>query len=181
VRYAIAVAIAFLFGAADQYLGGLWSLTHVGWWAVSVSAMSAPWLALPFVFGTRENDARRSAWVGLAVTMAAVLGYFVMTLSPIEGVSLDHVDVIAFARSQVHVYGPALVSGPVFGWLGYRWRTDRWWVAAAFVVGAFCLESVARQAVGLSLTSPGVRLAELAIGIAIAVYFTVVAVRHRPV
>lgn len=87
----VAGLAAFAFGVADRYLGGLWSVTHIGLWTVSVSALSAPWLLLPFLDGIRSRDARRGAAAGLVVMLAALRGYFATTLSPVEGVSWSHV------------------------------------------------------------------------------------------
>jgi hypothetical protein len=74
------------------------------------------------------------------------------------------------------VFIGGLVTGPLFGWLGYRWRTDRAWWAAAAVVGALCLEPLARLPVGRAIRFPSVWVAEVAAGVALAVYFTL---RHH--
>jgi hypothetical protein len=135
--------------------------------------MSAPWLVLPFVFGWTQERAARAALVGAVATGSALLGYFVMTLSPIEGVSLSNVNVIDFVRSQEANIVGGVVTGPLFGWLGWRWRTERSWLSAVLVAGALCLEPVARVAVG-RLGSPSlVWIAEVAIGISLAGYFVV--------
>jgi hypothetical protein len=49
------------------------------------------WLVLAFVFGCTQVGARRAAMIGLTATASAVLGYFALTLSPLERVSLSHV------------------------------------------------------------------------------------------
>jgi hypothetical protein len=46
---------------------------------------------LAFVFGCTQVGARRAAMIGLTATASAVLGYFALTLSPLERVSLSHV------------------------------------------------------------------------------------------
>ena len=77
----VAVAAGFVFGGADQYLG---SRIALGPWASSVSAMSAPWLLL--AVRVRDDAAQasaarwRSVWL---VTLAALAGYFALTLSPL--------------------------------------------------------------------------------------------------
>jgi hypothetical protein len=154
-----------LFGAFDQYLGGLWFVEHVGFWTISVSAMSAPWLALPFAIGCTQNRAGRAALLGLAGTGCALLGYFVMTLSPIEGVRPSSVVIPMFLHSQLHVIVPGLVTGPLYGWLGHRWRTLRSWASAALVAGAFCLEPLARWLYGQPLGSASVSTAEVVLGV----------------
>ncbi len=48
-----------------------------------------------------------------------------------------------------------LVTGPAFGLLGERWRVERWWMSAALLAGALCLEPLARSAEG-QLPAPAV-------------------------
>lgn len=177
--YVLASVISFVFGALDQYLGGSWTVTHIGFWAVAVSLMSAPWLALPFLFGCTQVRPSGAVRIGLAATLSALLGYFVMTLSPLEGVSWSHVDVVGFLRSQMHVIIPGLVSGPVFGWLGFRWRTTRSWVSAAWIAGAFCLEPLARRAVGQPLPVASAGAVEILAGLLMASYFATSGLKHR--
>jgi hypothetical protein len=173
--FVFAVVFGFGFGALDQYLGSVWSLTTLGAWAVSISGMSAPWLALPFAFGATQRSARRGAAIGVVVTASALLGYFAMTLSPIEGVHAGSVDLPAFAASQrFNIVGGAL-TGPLFGLLGYAWRVKRWWLCAVAVAVAFGLEPAARAVVGRLDSHPGVWFAEVAVGAALCVY----AVRTR--
>jgi hypothetical protein len=174
----VALLIGFAFGASDQYLGSL--VPTFGAWAPSVSGMSAPWLVLPFAFGAlTQAGARRAAVIGLAATGAALLGYFAMTLSPIEGVSLGNVDLTAFAGSQrLNIVGGAL-TGPVFGFLGHRWRTRRSLGSAALVAGAVCLEPAVRYAVGRLDPPRTVWVVEVLVGLLLGGYFTVAAARNR--
>lgn len=174
--YLFAVVFGFVFGGADQYLGSRISL---GPWASSVSAMSAPWLLLPFVFGTAQLQRRRAILVGLVVTLAALAGYFALTLSPLEGVALGRFpgDLVALARSNLRNIVGGLVSGPLFGALGWRWRTTRSPASAGLVAAAFCLEPLARLLSG-QLSSPAVVWAvEVALGVGLAGYFLRVARR----
>jgi hypothetical protein len=170
VRVAAALTASFVFGAVDQFLGGIWMAEHVGFWTISVSAMSAPWLALPFVVGCTQERAGRAARLGLAATVSALLGYFVMTVSPIEGVRLSSVVVSTYLRSQLHVILPGLVTGPLYGWFGYRWRTSRAWASAALIAGAFCFEPLARSLDGQPLGSTSVSVAEVMVGIIAAAF-----------
>jgi len=172
----VLAGLAFCFGAVDQYLGSLWSLTHLGPWTVDLSGMSAPWIALPFLVGTRRPDGASATTSGAVATFAALLGYFAMTLSPIEGVTLAQIHPAAFLASQAHVLLPAVVSGPVWGWLGYRWRVARSRMSLALVAGAFCLEPLARLVYGQPFRATGVAVAEVGVGLlltaimALAVY-----------
>jgi hypothetical protein len=143
--------------------------------------MSAPWLALPFAFGMTQAGARRAALVGLTATGAGLLGYFALTLSPLEGVSLSQVHLIQFVGSQrLNLVGGA-VTGPVFGILGYRWRTSRSATSAILVAGPFCLEPLARYAVGRLYPPDLVWAVEIVIGVSFAGYFAATAGWRRAV
>jgi hypothetical protein len=163
--------LGFAFGALDQWLGTLWSTAHLGGWTNSVSLMSAPWLALPFLAGWRAPDRRRAVLLGVVVTLAALGGYFAMTLSPLEGVTASQIHLIGFARSQLHVIVPGLLTGPLFGWLGNLWRTSRSWLSATAVVVAFCGEPLVRWLVRQPIPAARVAAVEVAIGVAVAAYF----------
>ena len=177
-RLPIALA-ALVFGGADQYLG---SLTTHGWgpWTEAVSGMSAPWLLLPFLAGMYEPrmlGARGAAGLGLLATYAALLGYFVMINSPLEGVSIAQFHLALFLRSQADLLVGGLITGPLFGYLGHRWRVDRTWWCALAVALAACGEPPARLAVNRLDPSTVVWAVEIAVGLALACY--VVAVTRR--
>jgi hypothetical protein len=173
VIFLIAGLVGFAFGAGDQYLGSLKSLVALGPWTVSVSQMSALWLLLPFAFGCTQDQPRRAALVGLMATVAGLVGYYAMTVSPIEGVALHHAPAAASAvlRSNVPVILGGLVTGPLFGLLGQRWRVHRSWLSAAIIVGALLFEPLARQVKGELFGPPWVWRAEVALGIGLAVGF----------
>ncbi len=174
----VAIVLAFIFGAGDQYLG---SLTVHGWglWTVALSQLSATWLLLPFVSGLTADRAGRAARLGLLVTYAALLGYFVMTLSPVEGVALNRVDIVRFVQSQSHLVVGGVITGPLFGYLGYRWRLSRSWWSALLIAGAACGEPVARAVMGRLEPASLVWTIEIALGIALGAYLAVVGVTYR--
>ena len=172
-----AIAFAFIFGALDQYLGSLWSSTHLGFWTADVSQMSAPWLALPFLVGWRAAHARSAAVAGTSATFAAVLGYFVMTLSPLEGVGAGQIHVLAFVDSQLHVLAPALLAGPLWGWLGWRWGTARSWPSAALLASGFSLEPLARLVTAQRFRFAAVGVVELGIGLTLLSVFALTLTR----
>ena len=170
---AFAAVFGLAFGALDQYLGSVWGLTTLGPWATSLSGMSAPWLALPFAFGATARSRRRAALIGAVVTAGALLGYFAMTLSPFEGVDVGHVDVVGFAASQRVNLAGGVITGPLFGVMGFLWRRRRARLALLGVAAAFTLEPVARSAVGRLDDQTAVWLAEAALGIALCTYAAV--------
>jgi hypothetical protein len=170
--YLVVTVLSLLFGALVQQLGSasIW----LGVWTATAAQVSAPWLVLPFVVGSTQRSARRAAILGAVGTAAALFGYFAMTYSPLE---IHPWTLQRFTSGLVAVtstgYNPAYVVGglltaPVYGWLGWRWRTERSPVAAAAVVLAICLEPAARLATGQLYDPATVWLAEIAIGLALA-------------
>jgi hypothetical protein len=171
--FVVAVIAGLAFGVADQYLGS--RSAALGSWAATTAQVSAPWLVLPFVVGMTQERARRAMAFGLVATASALVGYFAMTYSPMEGVPVDRFlpGVAAVATTG---YNPAyilggLVTGPVFGLLGQRWRVRRSWLSAAFVAGALCLEPAARWATGQLSSPASVWRVEVTVGVVAAIVF----------
>ena len=165
----LAVLVGAVFGATDQYLG---SVSHIPWLG-EISLLSAPWLVLPFVFGCTQRRPRRAVLIGCVATAAALVGYFIMTLSPVEGVHLNGSigPVLALLHSEAKVILGGVVTAPLYGYLGYRWRMTRAWLSAALVAGAICLEPLAAGAVGRLPQFSVVWISELGIGLVTATYF----------
>jgi hypothetical protein len=163
-----ALLLAVAFGAGDQYLGSF--SAHP--WAADVSLLSAPWLVLAFVVGWLERDPKRAAVLGLACTFAALVGYGLMTLSPLENAHLTPRGIAGFVQSESRVFVGAFVTGPLFGWLGNRWRSERFWAGALAAAGAVSLEPLARLVVGgqYEIRFRTVSLAEAAVGLAMLAY-----------
>ncbi len=162
----VALALAAAFGGADQYLGSLSARP----WATDVSLLSAPWLVLAFLAGWTQQQPKRAALLGLACTVSALAGYWLMTLSPAENAQLNLQSVGALVRSQNHVIVAGLFTGPLFGWLGNRWRNDRAWLGALAAAIAVCLEPLARVSAGNAIRFRSVWVAEVAIGLAMVIY-----------
>jgi hypothetical protein len=99
--------------------------------------------------------------------MGALLGYFAMTASPLEGVAASRVAgaLAAVARTNGVWVAGGLVTAPLCGLLGQRWRTRRAWSGAALVAGCACLEPWARSAVGRQPPTTAVWLAEVGAGL----------------
>lgn len=64
----------------------------------------------------------------------------------------------------------APLTGPLFGWLGYRWRTRRDWRSALAAALVVCCEPLAHAAVGTSVSFNGVWAAEVIAGLVMALY-----------
>jgi hypothetical protein len=175
---AVCLALALIFGAADQYIGSL-SAHPIG---ADVSGLSAPWLVLPFILGAAQRTPRRAALLGLAGTLLALVGYMLMTYSPVEQAHLTLGGLLAFLQGgNIRWFVAGVLTGPGFALLGYQWRNERV-VRAGLAVGAVvCLEPLARQAYGDDIRSTLVTTAEIAVGVAFAVSVVVRAAinRHR--
>jgi Family of unknown function (DUF6518) len=187
VTILLVVVVGFIFGAIDQYLGTGHVTSRLGWWTITVSGMSAPWLILPFLVGMTHDRARKAAALGLAVTMAALLGYFYMSNSAFESVPLDRLlpRMLAMMRGDYNVLwiSGGLLCGPLYGYLGHRWRVARSWVAATAAATALCLEPLgrfyARGLLGGLTGSPVVWTVEVGVGIVGAAFFVVLIKAHR--
>src|SRR6185295_15250898 len=135
-------------GALDQYLGTIHVTSRLGWWTITVSGMSAPWLILPFLAGMTQERTRRAALLGLVVVLSALAGYFAMSNSVFESVPIADFwhRTVASAITGYNLLWIAggVLTGPVYAYFGHRWRVARSWVGAALVTLALCLEPLAR-------------------------------------
>ncbi len=183
MAFFLAALLGLAFGAADQQLGTL--TAELGPWTSTAAQMSAPWLVLPFLIGLTQSDARRAAVLGLVVTASALIGYFAMTYSPLEihPWTLDRftsgfVAVTTSGYNPLYILG-GLVTGPLFGLLGQRWRLRRSWISAAIVAGALCLEPLARSASGQLMPPARVWAAEVAFGVVVTALFAYALMAQR--
>ena len=179
MAFVVIVIGGLVFGAGDQYLGTVHAMNALGLWTESVSVLSAPWLILPFIVGWTQGRPRRAAVTGLVVTLSALAGYFAMTLSPMEGVHFSLVELRdLLGTKQLNEIG-GLLSGPLFGWLGYRWHAGRSWLAAVLVTGALCLEPLAVTVAGRNVGRSGfVWMLEVVVGVVVGTWFFVNVRRH---
>jgi hypothetical protein len=181
VVYVVAILVGLAFGAGDQYLGTIHSLNALGPWAVSISQMAALWVLLPFLFGCSQRRPREAAFVGLVATAAALLGYWAMTVSPMEGVALRSAPSAAasWLGGNVGWWVAGAITGPLFGYLGHRWRWDGSWVGPALLSAVFLLEPVVRRASDRLIGPSWVWVAELAVGAGLVVAFAASAPSRR--
>ncbi|HJQ51422.1 MAG TPA: DUF6518 family protein [Gaiellaceae bacterium] len=166
----LALVLSAAFGAGDQYLGSLTGSGHV-WaagWSSDISLLSAPWVVLAFVAGATQRDPRRAALIGLACTYAALLGYGVMTLSPVEHAHLTAASLRGFVVSERLVLVGGIATGPLFGWFGQQWRTRRAITGALATAACLCLEPLARRVTIDPITHRDVWVTEVAIGLVLA-------------
>jgi hypothetical protein len=161
VAFVVTVMVSFAFGALDQYIGSF--SAHP--WMTDVSLLSAPWLLLPFLAGASRQSARSAVRWGLLSTFAALSGYLVMTLSPVENAHYSLMGLADYMRSSAPIWFAGLISGPGFGWLGYHWRAGggRW--PAAVAVSSLCLEPAARLVAAHPIQNQAVLWAEVVAGL----------------
>jgi hypothetical protein len=166
-----------VFGAVDQYVGSLTRFWAPSW---QVSALSAPWLVLPFLVGWTQRRPARGAIAGTAGTLLALAAYGAMTVSPIEHASFTVASYTAFVRSNLLWFAGSLITGPLFGWLGHRWRVAHAPYAAALTSLVVLFEPIAhRLPAGRPLPLGVVTTSEAVIGFVIGALFSWQLVRGR--
>jgi Family of unknown function (DUF6518) len=137
-RIALVLAGAFAFGVVAAWLkepdtDGISALSQV---RTDVGNLSTPWLLVAFVAGSAASRPWKGAILGLAGTMAALLGFYLLTSIFINVGGLDFPRNIPreLAVNRVYLEG-GLISGIVFGALGAWWSRRRS-VQASILVGA---------------------------------------------
>jgi hypothetical protein len=189
VGFVLAIVLGFAFGALDQYLGTSHVTSRLGWWTITVSGMSAPWLIVPFLAGMTQERTRRAVLLGLVVTMSALAGYFAMSNSVFESVPVAHfwprtVTMATTGANPLWIVG-GVITGPIYAYFGHRWRVARSWVGAVLVTLALCLEPLGRAIGGARFSAGGLNGshavwgAEVALGLAAAVVFVSMLVSDR--
>lgn len=142
VRSAVWIlSLAVLFGVASAWIKG-----NDAGLRDAIGNASAPWLLLPFLAGAAWRSRRLSgaAMAGLAATLAALAGFyfadsFVLQLGPHPWLT----DLSLTMRGAIFWAERAVVTGPVFGALGFWWRRNRSPLAGGLVAAAFVLEPAA--------------------------------------
>jgi hypothetical protein len=145
----------------------------------AIGNISAVWLLLPFLAGAAGGTRRpaTAALAGLAATLAALCGFyfaesFVLDLGPHPWLT----DLALTMTTVQHYAEFALLSGPIFGALGFGWRQRSSLMAAGLLGAAFVLEPgawwlYARQVGGGTAYPvpgyPALWLGEIAVGIAV--------------
>jgi hypothetical protein len=147
----------------------------------AIGNVSALWLLLPFAAGVLTTSRRPAAGAvvgaaaGLAATLAALTGFYFAESFVLDLGSHPWLTDLSLTMGTVFYYGErGLVTGPVFGALGYLWGRHGWRTAAALLAAVFVLEPAAwwlynrRLGGGAAYPVPGypaVWLTEIALGI----------------
>lgn len=172
-RLALILVLSVVFGIVMAWIKG-----NAAGLSDAVGNISALWLALPFTAGagTGSRRAMVGACCGLAATLAALTGFyfaesFVLDLGQHSWLT----DLSLTMGTTVYYAERALVTGPVFGALGFWWHQRRSVGAAAMIAAAFVLEPLAWWVYGMRIGGgaaypvpgyPALWLSEVAIGIA---------------
>lgn len=158
-----ALLMAAVFGVADLHLSGQ------GMALFWISNMSAFWLLLPFVAGCFQRRPLAATLMGLATTLVALTAFYYVGNASLAQVTSVY---------RVYFVG-GVVTGPLYGWLGWRWRVSRSLVSGSALAVAFVLEPLAwRLHIGY-LPNPGsVWITESLFGVTLTVLVAVLAVRR---
>jgi Family of unknown function (DUF6518) len=120
--------------AAALFKGEDWGVRTI------VGNLSAPWLVLPFLAGWSRRSFAAAAGLGAATSVLSVVGFYTCYALVFALVSSHTLG------TDVAVLAGALVAGPVYGALGYWWRSRRSLAAGLAVGAAFVGEPLAQLA-----------------------------------
>ena len=81
--------------------------------------------SLAFLAGATQRKPWRAALLGLGATSAALVGYCLLTDSPLEGAQYTLANTRGFFFSNAPVVLGGIFTGPLFGWFGQQWRSAR--------------------------------------------------------
>ena len=70
----------------------------------AVGNMSAPWVLLPFLAGTRYSRILHSAWAGVAITLAAFFGFYLAEAAILDLGPLPWYTDLRLTLGSGHVY-----------------------------------------------------------------------------
>jgi hypothetical protein len=162
-RLAILIVVAVAFGLGDSILKGNGAGVRS-----ALGNTSAPWLLLPFAGGALAGRGRMAAGaaVGLVLSLVALGSFyiansFVLRLGPHPWI----VDLRLAFEGGKKFFVFAILSGPVFGWLGRWWVKSKSMVVPIGMALLFVLEPFAALATRSS-GSAVVWVGEVAVGIA---------------
>ena len=144
-------------------------------WRQTFGNLSAPWTLAPFLAGTCCGRAWPAALAGLAATFAAFLGFHAAEAAVLDlGPHPWYTD-LELNLGSGHVYWKlGLLSGPVFGVLGWSWAARRLPLAPLALGLAFATEPLIVWFLGQAriwgngLDHHWIFIAEVSCGVAVA-------------
>jgi hypothetical protein len=171
-KVAFVVLGGFVFGVAMAVLKGQDSDARG-----IIGNLSAPWVALAFVGGALAVRPSRGAVLGIAVTMAAFIAFYLSEAAILDLGPHPWYDKVRLAAGTFNIYEQwGLLSGSVYGSLGALWasrslRSAPLAVAFALVCEPLAVALLTRAGVwggGGLLNHPAIWGAEVGVGIALA-------------
>jgi Family of unknown function (DUF6518) len=133
------LVVAAVFGAVEQWAGA----GHPAF-VTALGGMSAPWLFLPFLVGASRASRGSALVLGFAVVLVAVAGFLAASAGLVQTFTSGPSAVLGAMLGQLPWLLGAVVSGPVYGLLGYRWRVPGSWRLALAVTAPVMLEPALR-------------------------------------
>ena len=169
---------AAVFGVVEQRAGAGRSAS-----VTALGEMAAPWLFLPFLVGAWRASRGSALVLGFAVVLVAVTGFLAASVGLVQTFTSGPSAVLAAMLGQLPWLLGAVVGGPVYALLGYRWRITGSWPLALAVTAPVMLEPALRWGLssrGILIWEPyaPVAWAEAVAGLALTVAAITVG-RHR--
>jgi hypothetical protein len=168
LKIALVLVGAFSFGLIAAWLKGPASdgLSTIARVRSDIGNLSAPWLLVAFVAGTRTNRWELGALLGVLATMFALFGFYLLfsVLLDLGGSGIADNFGRALWANRVFLASGA-ISGPLFGALVAWWRKRRS-MSAGVLVGALLIGEPVVLAL-LGILSPVTVVGRDAISIAV--------------
>ncbi|MDX6655283.1 MAG: hypothetical protein QOH62_76 [Solirubrobacteraceae bacterium] len=142
-----------------------------------IGNLSAPWVAVAFLGGALAVRPSRGAILGIAVTMAAFIGFYLSEAAILDLGPHPWYDKVRLAAGTLNTYEQwGVLSGLVYGSLGALWASRSMRVAPLAVALAFLCEPLAVALLtrfkiwggGGLLNHPAIWGGEVVVGVALA-------------
>jgi hypothetical protein len=181
VRLGAMTVAGFVYGLATSYIPMPGHGVVSEFW---LGNLCAPWLVLAFVAGRLQIARAWAVAAGSLVDLACVFGFYFRTFDLHarwgDDPSAPAPSVLAEVGRFLHVreqwFAVALVSGALYGGLGWMWRRRRWLPAGLAVAAGFVAEPALWPLYNGFYKGPWfVWAIEVLVGVAVAGWFTVAA------
>lgn len=127
-----------------------------------VGNLSTPWLVVALLAGAHATRIRTGALLGLAATMSALVGFYVLTTFVIDLGTHSWIGDLRRELEANRVYFQGgLLSGPLFGAVGAWWNRGRAFGKSMLVGALLIAEPVALAAIGVVFPHGVVRSASV--------------------
>jgi len=150
-RIALVLVAAFVFGVLAAWVkdpdpNGVSALSQV---RTDLGNLSTPWLLVAFVAGSFARRPWKGAVLGLAATVVALVGFYLLTAMfvTVGGLEFPRNIPRELFVNRVYLEG-GLLSGSLFGALGAWWSRRRSIGASILVGAALMCEPVLLAAIG---------------------------------